>query len=295
MTERTRARLTVALAATLSSTSGFFVASPILESIPQESRAIIACFWRVAFAAVVFLPTVRKFQFHPLMLLCGLLIFGNGITYVTSMVLTTPGTAMWLQNLTPFWVLIFSVLFLDEKITLRGVLPMAVALAGVGTILFFTLAHDGAPAMPGLLTGVGAGVFFAGALCTLRQLRGYSSRTIMMWNMLVSVVCFFPLMLRTGYVPTWPQLGMFAAFGIFQYGLPYLLITRGLAKITAQEGVLITLLEPILTPVWVFLVWGKGEPWWTLVGGGLVLCGLLLRCMFTGDDKEQNEELKIKE
>jgi hypothetical protein len=38
----------------------------------------------------------------------------------------------------------------------------------------------------------------------------------------------------------------------------------------------------LLVPVWVFLAW-HGEPnyqaprWWTFVGGGLILTGLLLR------------------
>lgn len=290
MSDRTLARLTVVLAATLSSTSGFFVESPILAEIPQNIRPLVLCFWRVAFAAVVFLPVVKKYTFHPVMLLSGLCVFGNGIMYITSMVLTTPGTAMWLQNLTPFWVLIFSVMFLHEKLTLRGLLPMAVALAGVGLILGFTLYSEGLPAMTGLVTGVLAGVFFAGVLCSFRWLRGYDSNTVVMWNILISLACFFPLMLWTGYVPTWPQLGMFAAFGIFQFALPYLLIARGLSKITAQEGVLITLLEPILTPVWVFLVWGKGEPWWTIVGGGLVLGGLLLRC-FMGEKTEKEPQV----
>lgn len=290
MTERTLARLTVVLAATLSSTSGFFVESPTLAEIPQNIRPIVMCFWRVAFAAMVFWPAVRKFQFHPVMVLSGLCVFGNGIMFISSMVLTTPGTAMWLQNLTPFWVLIFSVMFLHEKITLRGLLPMTVALAGVGLILGFTLHSEGLPAMTGLVTGVLAGVFFAGVLCSLRWLRGYETNTVVMWNILVSLACFFPLMLWAGYVPTWPQLGMFAAFGVLQFALPYLLIARGLSKITAQEGVLITLLEPILTPVWVFLVWGKGEPWWTLVGGGLVLCGLLLRCVLGNEEPEKQDE-----
>ena len=141
ISERNLARLTVLLASLLSSTSGLFVKSPIIMEIPEDIRPYVIGFWRVAFAVVILLPFVRNYKFHPVILLSGLCVFGNGITYITSMVMTTPGTAMWLQNLTPFWVLIFSVLFLREKLSLRGVLPLGIALAGVGTILFFTLYH----------------------------------------------------------------------------------------------------------------------------------------------------------
>ena len=343
LSERNLARLLVILASTLSSLSGFFVESPILAEIPKDVRPIIMGFWRVAFGAMIFLPFVRKFQFHPVMLLSGLCVFGNGITFISAILLTTAATAIWLQNLTPFWVLIFSVLFLGEKITLRGVLPLGIALAGVGTILFFTLYTEDAPknvpltvesstaagngaqrsdriAPPddspllsghcanasfpaavsllkthskllGLACGVLAGVFFAGILCTLRWLRNYDTRTVVAWNFVITLLCFFPLMLRTGYFPTLPQLAMLAAFGVFQFALPYLLIARGLAKISAQEGVLIVLLEPILTPVWVYLVWEIGEPWWTVVGGTLVLCGLVFRCMFGGEGENAGEQV----
>ena len=326
ISERNRARLLVILASTLSSISGLFVKAPVFAGIPEDVQPIVMGFWRVAFGAMIFLPFVRKFQFHPVMLLSGLCVFGNGITFISGMVLTTAGTAMWLQNLTPFWVLIFSVLFLREKITLRGVLPLGIALAGVGTILFFTLYTEDAPsgtaagnvaqrsdrievendsaalsghsrfasfpaAVPthskllGLACGILAGVFFAGILCTLRWLRNYDAQTVIAWNFVITLLCFFPLMLRTGYFPTPAQLATLAAFGVFQFALPYLLIARGLAKISAQEGVLIVLLEPILTPVWVWLVWGIGEPWWTIVGGVLVLCGLVVRCTLSAADE----------
>jgi len=39
----------------------------------------------------------------------------------------------------------------------------------------------------------------------------------------------------------------------------------------------IGLLEPVFVPVWVFLAWGHKPAWWTLVGGGLILIGLVVR------------------
>ena len=59
--------------------------------------------------------------------------------------------------------------------------------------------------------------------------------------------------------------------------LPYVFFARGLRSITSQEATGIGLLEPILLPLWVYLAWGEVPAPWTLVGGGLILLGLVLR------------------
>ena len=56
----------------------------------------------------------------------------------------------------------------------------------------------------------------------------------------------------------------------------------GMHVVFGHEASGIVLLEPILVPVWVFLAWRNtsdyvAPQWWTLVGGGLILTGLLLR------------------
>jgi drug/metabolite transporter (DMT)-like permease len=71
-------------------------------------------------------------------------------------------------------------------------------------------------------------------------------------------------------------------FGILQMGLPYVLFARGLKSVPSHEASGIGLLEPVLLPVWVFLAWRHAADyapprWWTMVGGGLILVGLILR------------------
>ena len=91
-----------------------------------------------------------------------------------------------------------------------------------------------------------------------------------------------PMVLAAGNLPEGQQWLYLAGFGIFQMGLPYLLFARGLRSVTGHEASGIVLLEPLLVPVWVWLAWhtspGYAAPrWWTLVGGGLILIGLVVR------------------
>ena len=111
----------------------------------------------------------------------------------------------------------------------------------------------------------------------LRALRGQDSVWLVAVTHLATAAIIFPYV---AYLNVWPsdsQLPILAAFGIIQMGLPYVFFARGLKSITSQEATGIGLLEPLLLPAWVYLVWSEAPAIWTLLGGGLILAGLALR------------------
>jgi drug/metabolite transporter (DMT)-like permease len=66
-------------------------------------------------------------------------------------------------------------------------------------------------------------------------------------------------------------------FGIVQMGLPYVIFARAMRHVSMQEAGLLTLIEPILNPLWVRLFWGETVGTATWIGGGLILGGLGVR------------------
>ena len=67
------------------------------------------------------------------------------------------------------------------------------------------------------------------------------------------------------------------AMGTVQLGVPYVLFIRALRTVPATDVALIPLVEPILNPVWVWLVVHETPHWSTLLGGALILIALLVR------------------
>ena len=59
------------------------------------------------------------------------------------------------------------------------------------------------------------------------------------------------------------------------FGLPYYLYTLGLVRIPAHQAALITLLEPVLVPVWTYLAVSEKPPVETLIGGAIILAALV--------------------
>jgi drug/metabolite transporter (DMT)-like permease len=80
-----------------------------------------------------------------------------------------------------------------------------------------------------------------------------------------------------------------AYLGIFQIGLAFIFFTRGIKHIPALEANLIGTLEPILNPVWVFLLLGEKMGRSALLGGLVVLVGVIVSAVGSAQtDKEQH-------
>jgi drug/metabolite transporter (DMT)-like permease len=56
-----------------------------------------------------------------------------------------------------------------------------------------------------------------------------------------------------------------------------MLYALAIKHVTALEGILIPVIEPILNPVWVFLVLGEYPGPWAFVGGFIVLSAIVGR------------------
>jgi drug/metabolite transporter (DMT)-like permease len=49
--------------------------------------------------------------------------------------------------------------------------------------------------------------------------------------------------------------------------------------VTALEGILNPIIEPVLNPIWVFLLLGEKPGQWAICGGIIVLLSITLRCL----------------
>ena len=127
----------------------------------------------------------------------------------------------------------------------------------------------------GNLVALSSGVAFALSILGLRLLRGEGPAALVWGNVLAAVIAL-PLW------PTGPQarpldLALLAYLGVFQLGLSYLLFTRGLERTPAVEASLLVLLEPVLNPIWTFLLAGERPGPWAMAGGAIVLAATAWR------------------
>ena len=267
-------RLLVLAAALMWSTSGLFAKAPIFDAWPDAARGPLLAFWRALFAGLLLIPAVRRPRWRMGLVPMVLAFAGMNVAYMTAMSLTTAANAIWLQSTSPLWIFVIGALLLREQVARRETVPLLFGACGVGFILAFELREQ---ASLGNLCGLAAGICYAGVALSIRRLRDENGPWLVALNHLFAAAILLPYVITLARWPSPVQLVVLAAFGLLQMGVPYMLFARGLRSISAQEAAAIALVEPVVTPLWVFLAWGERPAWWTLCGGGLILVGLSLR------------------
>ena len=70
--------------------------------------------------------------------------------------------------------------------------------------------------------------------------------------------------------------------GAVQIGLAYVLMSRAMQRVPAFEATTVLLLEPVLNPVWTWMVHGERPGGLALAGGALVLAATLVHTWRAG-------------
>lgn len=281
---RLHGQLYVLVAALMWSSGGFFAKAPAFDAWDVNTRGILLAFWRALFAGLILLPFIRQRRWSWMLIPMVTSFTLMNVTFLSSMSLSEASVAIWLQNTAPVWVFLGGVIWLRERVQLRDGLMLAFCLTGVGVILAFELRGE----RPlGVWFGLASGVCYAGVVLALRGLKDYDAFWLVSLNQFATALVLAPVVLSAEVQVTGTQILMLAAFGVFQMGIPYVLFSRGLRSLPGHEASCITLLEPVLLPLWVFLAWGQAVNYqaptkWTLWGAALILVGLLVRYLRVG-------------
>jgi len=267
--EMIRSRLLLLAAAVLWSTAGAAIKICQLSS------------WQIAggrslVAGLFLLLAVREARVRPTgrVLLVAIAYAFTVVLFVTATKLTTAANAIFIQDTAPLWVLLLSPWLLSETPS-RGEL-LAIPVYAVGLSLFF-LDDLSAGQLTGNLIALASGVAFALSILGLRLLRG-DGPAALVWGNVLGAVVTLP-MWSAGPAPRALDLALVLFLGVFQLGLAYLCFSRGLEKVPAVEASLLVLLEPVLNPVWTFLVAGERPGRWAIAGGAVVLAATAWRTL----------------
>jgi drug/metabolite transporter (DMT)-like permease len=268
---RVSAILAVAACALLWSSGGLFI-----KLIAWNSFAIAGV--RSLIGGLVILLLLRKPHFTwSFAQISGAVCYaGCMILFVTANKLTTAANAILLQYTAPLYAAVLGWIFLKEKTRVLDWVTMAVAIGGM--VLFFmdSLTLGG---MQGNLLAMLSGVFFAGAMVSFRAQKEGSSLESILLSHGITIVVAIPFLWHGA--PTLAGWGALAFLGIFQIGIPSLLLTYGVKHVTAVQTLLTAVLEPIFNPIWVFLVLGERPGPHALLGGAVILFAVTTRSVLS--------------
>ncbi|MAT14564.1 MAG: hypothetical protein CMJ46_04760 [Planctomyces sp.] len=263
------------------STSGAFVKSPPFAEMPADTRGLFLACFRAMFAGIFLFPLALRgrFSWERTMGWMLLSFAVMNITFITAMSYTTAAAAIFLQCTSALWAPIMGVFFLGESFSRAHKFGLVPIVLGIVLFVFWDLRPE---YLIGNLLALISGVAYAGVVVTLRRLRDHNPFYLAALNNFLSGLVVLPWLLFAGFfsgphAPETIHWVLAVAMGIVQLGLPYVLFSFGLKRVTAGEASLLVLIEPILNPLFVWLMWSIPVLMRDVWGGAFILTGLALR------------------
>lgn len=206
------------------------------------------------------------------------------VLFVVANKLTTAASTIFLQDASPLYVLLLGHWFLREPIRRRDVGFMLVL--GAGLALFFLGLDPASATAPDPLTGdllaILSGVFWALTVVGFRFLgreeSGGGAPAAVFGNVFACLLCLPAALPLSGFAAARPaDWAILGSLGVFQLGLAYFFLTRALEKVPAFEASLLLLLEPVLNPIWSWLLHGERPSPWSFAGGSVILAATVVK------------------
>jgi drug/metabolite transporter (DMT)-like permease len=202
---------------------------------------------------------------------------GTVILFVQATKLTAAANAIVLQYTAPLYVAIGGSMFLGERLRASEWVLLGLMLSG--TALFFA-EHLSSSGMVGNLAGIGSGIAMASMTLCLRCARDQSALEALVTGNIIAAI---------SGVWLWTELpdldgrtvGVLAMLGVVQLGIPYVLFAHALRRARAIEAIMLTMLEPIVNPLWVMLAIGERPTGYALLGGALVVGSTIARAVLS--------------
>jgi drug/metabolite transporter (DMT)-like permease len=269
-----RGQVYVALAAVAWSTAGVLQRQLTLDTATQVAgRAVFAAVAMFAYVAVAERGRVVE-AFRSIGLAgvaVAVCVATASASFIAALNHTSVARVLFILSVAPVVAALLARVALGERISRRTAFAMVLALAGVTVML-------GAPG-EGSLTGDVLSFVVALAFATMivitRWRHDVSMAPATFLSQLILIAAFAPFA-TPGDIGA-ADVGWLAALGVGQIGVGFVLLTIGARLIPAAQVGLITLLETVLGPLWVWLAIDERPSTQTLVGGAIVIGAIVIQ------------------
>ncbi|MEA2406614.1 MAG: hypothetical protein QOE69_733 [Thermoleophilaceae bacterium] len=274
ITSARRGQAFVALAAFAWSTGGVLQRQLSLDTAAQiAGRAAFASAALILYLAVTergrVIEACRSIGSAGVALAASLAVAAGA--FVAALNHSTVARVLFMQALAPVIAAVLARVFLGERVGRRTLVALVLAVGGVALMVGNPEAHSLRGDALALLMVFG----FSLGLVITRRHRDVSMAPATCLSQLFLVVAFLPFA-TLGSIGS-DDLGWLALLGVGQMSLGLVLLMIGARLIPAVQVGLITLLEIVLGPLWVWLAMSERPSAATLVGGATVIAAIVVQ------------------
>lgn len=270
--------------ATLWSIAGIF-----FKLIPWNGFALAGI--RSFIAGITFLVYMRfagiNYVLNKKTLISGILTACTYICFVCANKLTTAANAIVLQFTAPVFIVIYTTLVMKKPIRKQDLTVVLFTLVGIALFFIDQL-------KPGYIFGnivaIAAGMFMAGIFISVGELEGEQRYSGVFNGQILTFLVGLPFVVFTK--PEFSTTAVLAilVLGVFQLGTAYILYVKSSSHCPPLACCLLSAVEPLLNPVWVFIFDGERPGIFAFIGGIIVIVSITIWCIF-GKEKAPEEAL----
>ena len=263
MNERIKGIIFMLLAAVALSLAGLFVKLAAWDSFGITAGRSVAT---LVSCLVYMLITRKKFVFNKAVVFGGVCISLLNFLFIFATQSTSAANAIVLEYTEPFFVILLLWLIFGQRPQKAEIIAVIAAFSG---IVFFFLDKLTPGGMIGNFAALMAGLVYA-VFILVKKMDGNDFFSSVLTASVINIVtCGWSIPRQTN----WDPLGivMVALFGIIPCFLGYILLSAGLDRMPIVAGVLLSMLEPVLNPIWVAIFYGEVVGKMSLIGMVIIL------------------------
>jgi DME family drug/metabolite transporter len=262
--------LFVLAAALLWSTGGLFIKWTSLSGLELS-------FCRSFFAAITVAIVTRHegFGINRLTGAASVLYAVLLILFVLATKATTAANAIFLQYTAPVYLLVLEPLIYKEKFRPRDLITVLVCVGGMALFFVGQLRPQD---VTGNFLALASGLCFALYFLLLRhpRAREVNRASSVIYGNILAVILTAPWGLAAVSNLSLHDTFAVVYLGVVQLGIAYALFTVAMSRgVRSLDAGIICYIEPVLNPVWVFLVLGEQPSRWALLGGTIIIFAVI--------------------
>lgn len=226
---------------------------------------------------------------------CTLYLWLAALNYAATMILfclcnklTYSANAVLLQYTNPAWIILLGPFLLGEKNTHVDYFSIIGVI--IGMLLFFadtifgekTAIANSNTILLGNILALVSGITFGLTTIFQRKLQllfadNTAGDAFMISQIITAVFGLIFVFTTDNGIPDKKSLLFLVLLGVVQMGIPNVAYTIGIKKVRALSASLITMLEPLMNPVWVFIFVHEAPTAFSIIGGVIILGCILMR------------------
>lgn len=246
------------------------IAGILIKQIPWNPFIIAGCRSFIAAGIIALYMIVKKIplRINRASVLAGVMLSVTFIAFISANKLTTSANAIVLQFTSPIFIILLSTLFYRQRFRKEDYMVVGITIVGISLCF---VGEFGAGSMLGNLISLFSGLSLAAMFTITGNTDSASRMSGLLLGQVLTAVIGLPMLFFFDTPMTRPAVVSILLLGVLQLGIPYVLYGIAVEKCSPLVCCLISAIEPLLNPVWVFLFDGESPGVFSVLGGAVVV------------------------